>query len=189
MSRIFFSASLRAAVYDDCFAAVLRRLRSKNGRARPVREKISPHFFSAEGASRNARLPTDGRTTAGKFSLCFLAFLLVCGKVSFAEEMVHRMDGYVEHVDPQKRKLTVLFEHPVTEETMKKEFFVSEDAGFKDFKKLSDLKKNDLLTVDYREDGSKANAIYVIRVPIEKSYVSAGELAGALTQIKPGKGK
>ena len=120
------------------------------------------------------------------------AFCVVMGmvlNVGFAEEMVERVDGHVVRVDLEKRMLVIQFEHPVTEEKVEKEFFVPENTGFKEFKKLGDLKKDELVSIDYREEGTKANTMYVIRVPLTKAYVSPGELADAMAHLKTGKEK
>ena len=101
-----------------------------------------------------------------------------------ASDIVQRLDGTVSSVDAAKRKLVVRFDHPVSGEHVEKEFFVSETAGFKHAKKMDRIKVGDLVTIDYREEGAKAVAVYVDVVPIERRPVTAGELAASLAKIK-----
>ena len=101
-----------------------------------------------------------------------------------SSEMIQRLDAHVIQVDSDRRQLVVQFQHPVSGELVRKEFSVAENAGFKRVKKLNQVKKGDLVTVDYREEGSHAVAIYVDVVPLERQPVSAVELAASVVKIK-----
>ena len=103
---------------------------------------------------------------------------------SFSEETVQRLDGKIVQTNEAQRTLVVDFEHPATGEQYQKEFIVREGAGFKDFKKLSQLKKGDLISLDYIESSPVDTAIYVIHIPFEKTYFTPNEIAQALVQIK-----
>jgi hypothetical protein len=115
-------------------------------------------------------------------SILFLVF--VSPQFSFSDEIVQRLDGKLVNADEEKRLLVLNFEHPATGEQHQKQFVVREGAGFKDFKKLSQLKKGDLISLDYIESFPIATAIYVMHIPLEKTYFTHGEIAQALTQIK-----
>ena len=116
--------------------------------------------------------------------LLAFVFALAFSRTSFSEEMVQHLDGKILSTNEQKRTLVVDFEHPATGEKYQKEFVVREGAGFKDFKKLSQLKKGDLISLDYVESSPVDTAVYVIHIPIEKTYFTPGEIAQALVQIK-----
>ena len=112
-----------------------------------------------------------------------LMFILSVSPLT-AEEIPERIDGTVASVDANSRILRVDFEHPATLEHSQLEFQVSPEAGFKDFKKLSDLKPGDLVSLDYLDYGTFLKAIYVIHIPQEKTYFTHQEIAGALVKIK-----
>ncbi|MBI4358611.1 MAG: hypothetical protein HY584_04860 [Candidatus Omnitrophica bacterium] len=111
-------------------------------------------------------------------------FLLVAPRLSSAEEVPFRIDGRVVRADEAKRILVVAYEHPATGEHIEKEFAVSESAGFKDFKKLSELQKGDLVSFDYLDYKGLPKAIYVMRIPLEKTYFTHKEIAGAVLKAR-----
>lgn len=116
-----------------------------------------------------------------------VAIILLAGsKISLAEDIPMRLDGTVISADESHKRLTVDFEHPATRERIQKEFIVGDGAGFKDFKKLSQLKKGDLVSLDYIDSKPIPTAIYVMLIPLEKTYFTHKEIAQALVQIKSG---
>lgn len=117
-------------------------------------------------------------------AMTVLCFIFIFSTLSLAEEIPDRVDARVISVDTKSRILKVDFEHPATFERSQMEFQVAEGAGFKDFKKLSDLKKGDLVSLDYLDYGTVLKAIYIIRMPPEKVYFTHQEIAGALLKIK-----
>ncbi len=121
-----------------------------------------------------------------RFLLVLLVALLQINPV-YSEEIPQRIDGRVISVDEQSRQLVLDFENPATEERSQMEFIVAPEAGFKDFKKLSQLKSGDLISLDYVQENSKLKAIYVIHIPLEKVYFTHKEIAGAFTKIKSGR--
>jgi len=114
----------------------------------------------------------------------FLLTLSLYSRPIFAEEIPERIDGTVISVDEKSRLLRVDFEHPATFERSQLEFNVSESAGFKDFKKLTDLKKGDLVSLDYLNYGKTLKAIYIIHVPREKIFFTTKEITDALVKMK-----
>lgn len=117
-----------------------------------------------------------------------LAFALLAGGLStYAEEIPERLDGRVIQVNEKERKLLVDFEHPATGTRTEKEFYVAEDAGFKDFKKLSQLKTGDLVSLDYLDYGRVLKAVYIIHIPLEKTYFTHKEIAEAFIKINSNK--
>lgn len=119
--------------------------------------------------------------------LLLLGFFLMAVPSIRAEEIAERLDGQVAGVDAEKRILTVEFVHPATDQQTEKTFMILENASFQNLKALSDLQKGDLVTVDYYEHKNGAEAVYITRVLVDKSYVSHSELAGALLQLKKNK--
>ncbi len=116
--------------------------------------------------------------------LLFSFLLLAVPAAVFAEEIPERIDGTVLSVDLKSRLLRLDFEHPATFKHSQPEFYVAEDAGFKDFKKLSQLKAGDLVSIDYLDYGKTWKAIYIILIPQEKTYFTHKEVADALAKIK-----
>ncbi len=102
----------------------------------------------------------------------------------YGESMVQRMDGRVVRADPENKILLVQYDHPVTNETMEKEFLVDKTTGFKRVKGLGKVKEGDLVTIDYREETGRATAVYVDVVPVDRQVVSPSEMARSLAQIK-----
>ena len=119
--------------------------------------------------------------------ILMLFSLISVARPLFSEEIPERLDGRVIQVDEKERKLLVDFEHPATGKREAKEFVVDKEAGFKDFKKLSQLHKGDLISLDYLDYGTILKAIYVVHIPIEKTYFTHQEIADALLKIKSNK--
>ncbi|GEM_PF-4620802 len=117
-------------------------------------------------------------------AMTVLYLFFISSTFSLAEEIPERVDARVISVDSKSRILKVDFEHPATFERSQLEFQVAEDAGFKDFKKLSDLKEGDLVSLDYLDYGKFLKALYIIRMPREKIYFTHKEVADALLKIK-----
>ena len=120
-------------------------------------------------------------------TILFFGTLLVNGSFfAFSEEISMRIDGKVIRVDEAKRLLTIDFEHPATGIHEEKKFFVSEDAGFKDFKKLNELREGDLVSLDYFDYKPTPKVVYVIHIPLKKVFFTHKEVAEALVKIKSG---
>ncbi|MBI4395289.1 MAG: N-acetyltransferase [Candidatus Omnitrophica bacterium] len=117
----------------------------------------------------------------------FLVFLTSTGiSISFSEEIPMRIDGTVVRADEANRRLVVDYEIPATGEHKEVEFEVEQGAGFKDFKKLSQLRKGDLVSLDYLDSRPLPKAIYIIRVPPTKTYFTRKEIAETLLKVKAG---
>ena len=112
------------------------------------------------------------------------AMILMMSQICFAEEIPQRIDGRVVRLDEVKRILLVNYEEPASGKHVEQEFFVAEDARFKDFKKLSQLKQGDLISLDYLDYKPIPKVIYAIKIPLEKTYFTHKEVAGALLKIK-----
>ena len=105
-------------------------------------------------------------------------------KIAFSEEIPLRVDGAIVSTDEAKRHLTVNYEIPATGERKEVEFEVGEGTVFKDFKKLSQLKKGDLVSLDYLDQKPFPKALYIIHVPLKKTFFTHQEIAEALVKIK-----
>ena len=120
-------------------------------------------------------------------SLSFLfcaAVLFGNFSISFSEEIPLRIDGIIVSTDEAKRHLIVNYEIPATGERKEVEFEVGESAGFKDFKKLSQLKKGDLVSLDYLDQKPYPKALYIIHIPLKKTFFTHQEVAEALMKVK-----
>ena len=118
-------------------------------------------------------------------ALFFIAIAVFIGSgVLFSEEIPKEIDGTLISVDETNRRLVVAYEIPATGEHKKMEFEVGDGAGFKDFKKLSQLKKGDLVSVDYLDYKPLPKAVYIVRIPIEKTFFTHKEVTEALVKIK-----
>jgi len=104
-------------------------------------------------------------------------------------ELVERIDGRVIGLDVELNQLRIDFLHPVTKESIEKVFKVPDNTGFKNIKRLAQLRKGDLVSIDFREVVSDQlttlTTVYVIYIPLEKQFVSHAELATAMAKIKP----
>ncbi|MBI4372864.1 MAG: hypothetical protein HY585_03970 [Candidatus Omnitrophica bacterium] len=119
-----------------------------------------------------------------KIETVIALFFLIASRISFSEEIPIRIDATVVRTDEVKRRLVVDHEIPATGERREVEFQVNEGAGFKDFKKLSDLKTGDLVSLDYLDHKPLPKAIYVMQIPLKKTYFTHKEIAEALTKVK-----
>ena len=125
--------------------------------------------------------------SAGKYILCLAAGLfLSVSPIIAAEEIIQRVDGNVVSVDIQTKTFVVNYEIPSTGEYIEQKFDVGDSAGFKDFKRLSDLRQGDLVSLDYIDYKPIPKAIYIIRIPLEKTYFTHKEIAQALLKVKSG---
>jgi len=114
----------------------------------------------------------------GILSVCFLPVS------AFPEEIPIRVDGRVVRAHPEESELLVDYLIPATGEYVRQMFRISENTGFKDFKKLGDLKEGDLVSLDYYDRKPIPETTYIILMPREKVYFTRQEIAGALLQIK-----
>ena len=118
-------------------------------------------------------------------ALFFIAIAVFIGSgVLFSEEIPQEIDGTLVSVDETNRRLVVAYEIPATGDHKKMEFEIGDGAGFKDFKKLSQLKKGDLISLDYLNSKPFPKAIYLVRIPLEKTFFTRKEVAEALVKIK-----
>ena len=172
-----------------------RATKQSDTKCHPERSEGSQRFFPPLGPGDTpfwwvgAALRMTGRDCFALLAMTLLictSVLLAGSKISFSEEIPMRIDGTVISADEEHRKLSIDFEHPATGEHVEKEFMIREGAGFKDFKKLSELKKGDLVSLDYIDTKPTLTAIYVMHIPLEKTYFTHKEIAQAFVQIKLG---
>ncbi|OGX06343.1 MAG: hypothetical protein A3G87_01705 [Omnitrophica bacterium RIFCSPLOWO2_12_FULL_50_11] len=117
--------------------------------------------------------------------LCFVCMFVFLPSNFSAAEMIYKLDGRVTKVEEAERILYVEFKHPATEEVTEKKFKVSETAGFKHIKKLSDLKKGDLVSVDYLDHGEELVAIYIAHIPLKEIAVTTpAEVTKTLLKLR-----
>ena len=92
-------------------------------------------------------------------SLSIIVFLFA--PVSSAE-VLQKLSGLAVSVDLQSQKLSVRFEHPVTGERILKIFSVLPSTGFKNVKRLDQIKPNDPVSIDYQEREKEGlQAVYI----------------------------
>lgn len=139
--------------------------------------------FQAELRPRSAGLR---RTLRALLAMTVFGVVATIQDLSFSEEIPQRLDGRVVRIDSERRILSLGFEYPATAEYAEKDFYVAEDAGFKDFKRLSELQEGDLVSLDYLDYQPMAKAIYVIHIPVEKVYFTRKDIAEAFIKIKSG---
>ncbi len=117
------------------------------------------------------------------FLFC-ISLVMIGNGISFSEEIPQEIDGTVVSVNEASRRLVVDYEIPATGERKEVEFEVGDGAGFKDFKKLSQLKAGDLISLDYLDYKPLPKIIYIIRIPLEKTFFTHKEIAEALVKMK-----
>ena len=117
-----------------------------------------------------------------------IAFVVAVPLGTAYAELVERIDGRVIGLDLESNMLRIDFQHPVTKESIEKVFEVPDNTGFKNIKRLAQLKKGDLVSIDFREDVTDQlttlTTVYVIYIPLQKQFVSHSELATAMSKIK-----
>ena len=128
--------------------------------------------------------PGQAKPVPARTGTTFLLLLIAMVHLSFAEEIPTRIDGTVVRTDEAKQRLVVNYEIPATGERKEVEFEVGDGAGFKDFKKLSQLKKGDLVSLDYLDYEPLPKAVYIIHVLLKKTYFTHKEVAEALAKVK-----
>ena len=116
----------------------------------------------------------------------FVGLCVLWSGITYSEEIPIRVDGKVVKVDEAKRTLVLGFEHPATGVHEEREFFVSEGAGFKDFKKLSELKEGDLVSLDFLDYKPTPKVVYINYIPLKKVYFTRKQIAEALARMKSG---
>ena len=93
--------------------------------------------------------------------------LIVFTTLAYASSPVKVIDGRVDKVNLKENKLTLAYRHPVSREEEKLVLELNKETGFSEGARLENLKKGDLLTVDYKKGSeTKAQAILIKRVPI-----------------------
>ena len=101
------------------------------------------------------------------FTATLFIFLLMNSGAS--AQVLQTLSGLVTAVDAESNQLHVLFEHPVTGEELVKIFTIRPDTGFKNVKRLRDIKPRDPVSIDYEEIGvDTLRAVYVEVVSIDK---------------------
>lgn len=105
------------------------------------------------------------RRSLGAFSL--LAVTLCFLPLSEGAPALKVIDGRVDEVSLEENQLTLSARHPVSLEEERLILEVGEETGFSEGVHLKDLKKGELLSVDYeQESDAKARAILIKRIPI-----------------------
>ena len=99
--------------------------------------------------------------------ISFLVVVLISAP-SLQAQVLQKLSGLAVSVNAELCELHVRFEHPVTGEEIFKVFMVPSNTGFKNAKRLSDIKPNDPVSVDYEENADGPRAVYIEVVPLEK---------------------
>ena len=98
--------------------------------------------------------------------LILLIFFLGLADLGYAQ-IVQKLSGIAVSVDLKLQRLEVSFEHPVTGENTLKVFQIEPGTGFKNTKRLDQIKPNDPVSIDYQEAaGNELTAIYVEVIPL-----------------------
>jgi len=117
-------------------------------------------------------------------SVMGLIFVLSFSGWSEAADMIYKIDGRVISSDEATNRLFVEFTHPATHEVSKKEFRVSDSAGFEHADGLETLERGDLVSVDYVEQEDFLVAIYIDHVPVDEVRITTKkEVAKALLTL------
>ncbi len=98
-------------------------------------------------------------------ALCSLFFVL-----SFAQaaEPLYTLSAIVTEAHPKDATFSAHFKHPATGENLEYLFQVTDHTGMNGLKKVSELKKNDLLQIDYyKNPAGGLNVEYMARVKLE----------------------
>ncbi len=103
-------------------------------------------------------------------------FVLAAGG-GLSAQVLQKLSGVAVGVNISTQKLEVLFEHPVTGEEILKIFQILPNTNFKNAKQLSDIKPEDPVSVDYKEEEpNKLEAVYIEVIPLEGVPFSKNDL-------------
>lgn len=105
---------------------------------------------------------------------CLIIFFLF-SQVAGAQ-VLQTLSGFAVSVNPAARELRVLFEHPVTGENTVKVFQVQPNTGFKNVKRLEQIKPNDPVSIDFEEEGDSLKAVYVEVIPLKEVPFTAKDV-------------
>lgn len=106
-----------------------------------------------------------------------------------SSEITQKVDGRIVQADAKARTFMIAYQHPATYEKMTKEFVIDDHTRLKNVKGIENLRKGDIVSVDYREVGNRLEAFYVERVLEQVQYVKPQEVAASVFQIKPSQEK
>lgn len=85
-------------------------------------------------------------------------------------QVLQTLSGFAISVDPKAQELRVLFEHPVTGENLLKVFKVLPTTGFKNVKRLDQIKPQDPVSVDYeKSENAELQAVYIEVVSLDRA--------------------
>ncbi len=98
----------------------------------------------------------------------FAVFILLAVCFAAPAQVLQKLSGVAVSIDLESHKLHVLFEHPVTGEDAMKIFSVSPSTGFKNAKRLDQIKPNDPVSIDYEESSSDLKAVYIEVIPLKE---------------------
>lgn len=105
------------------------------------------------------------------WGLSLLFLILFAAAFSFPcraeEEPIQMIDGQIEEVKAGESQLAITYFHPVTRRKEKLVFNVDRGTGFDEGMKLEDLRVHEMVSIDYREEGGRARALQVKRVPMK----------------------
>lgn len=95
--------------------------------------------------------------------------LALSGNLSVHAQVIQKLSGVTDSIDSQNKKIRILFEHPVTGEQTIKEFDIFSSTGFKNVKRLDQIKPEDPISIDYEEsETGTLKAIYIEVVSLKK---------------------
>ena len=85
--------------------------------------------------------------------------------VAFAGEPLYTLSAAVSEPQPQDSTFSAHFKHPATGESLEYLFQVTENTGMNGLKNVKELKRNDLLQIDYfKSPDGKLIVEYMARV-------------------------
>ncbi len=87
---------------------------------------------------------------------------MLIGLGNSSAQILQKLSGLAVGIDPASHELSVRFEHPVTREHILKIFHILPNTGFKNVKRLEQIKPNDPVSIDYEENGKDGlHAVYI----------------------------
>lgn len=96
-----------------------------------------------------------------KISLILILAMLV-GAGSLSAQVLQKLSGLIDSVNLGSHELRVHFQHPVTKEEIVKIIQVLPSTGFKNVKRLDQIKPHDPVSIDYKDDGKGTlHAVYI----------------------------
>lgn len=105
---------------------------------------------------------------AGRLTLLILAFCVLRSALGVSGEPIYTLSAKVSEAQPKESTFSAHFTHPVSGENIEYLFQVTQNTGMNGLKNVKELKRNDLIQIDYfKSPEGKLIVEYMARMKME----------------------